>query len=160
MQKGTVAVKVVVDVVKGCCMDMRRTCVRVHLRRTARGGCPSDYLCCMRNFQGGVSMVYVCVCLCVRICVRADLNRDESSSLLPFVSVNKPVHVQNHTDCDTHVHSICMYCEWGGGVCGEIDTLGNEKETVCIVSWEGAYVGRSTRLGTRKRLCVCVCVCV
>ena len=47
-----------------------------------------------------------------------------------------------------------MYCEWGGGVCGEIDTLGNEKETVCIVSWEGVYVGRSTRLGTRKRLYV------
>jgi len=32
----------------------------------------------------------------------------------------------------------CMYCELGGGVCGEIDTLGNEKETVCM--------------------CVCVCV--
>jgi len=47
-----------------------------------------------------------------------------------------------------------MYCELGGGVCGEIDTLGNEKETVCIVSGEGSYVGRSTRLGTRKRLYV------
>ena len=47
-----------------------------------------------------------------------------------------------------------MYCELGGGVCGEIDTLGNEKETDCIVSGEGAYVGRSTRLGTRKRLIV------
>jgi len=37
----------------------------------------------------------------------------------------------------------CMYCELGGGVCGEIDTLGNEKGAVCIVSWEGVYVGRS-----------------
>ena len=80
MQKGTVAVKVVVDVVKGCCMDMRRTCVRVHLRRTARGGCPSDYLCCMRNFQGGeigrhlrpgrVNGVRVCVFVCLYMCAR------------------------------------------------------------------------------------------
>ena len=48
-----------------------------------------------------------------------------------------------------------MYCEWGGGVCGEIDTLGNEKEAVCIVSWEGVYVGRSTRLGYEKET-VCI----
>ena len=39
-----------------------------------------------------------------------------------------------------------MYCEWGGGVCGKINTLGNEKEAVCIVSGEEVYVGRSTRL--------------
>jgi len=48
----------------------------------------------------------------------------------------------------------CMYCELGGGVGGEIDTLWNETEVVCIVSWEGVYVGRSTRLGMRKRLYV------
>jgi len=47
-----------------------------------------------------------------------------------------------------------MYCEWGGGVCGEIDTLGNEKETDCIASWEGAYGGRATRLEMRKRVYV------
>jgi len=47
-----------------------------------------------------------------------------------------------------------MYCELGGGVGGEIDTLWNETEVVCIVSWEGVYVGRSTRLGMRKRLYV------
>ena len=39
-----------------------------------------------------------------------------------------------------------MYCELGGGVCGEINTLGNEEEAVCIVSREGVYVGRLTRL--------------
>ena len=48
-----------------------------------------------------------------------------------------------------------MYCEWGGGVCGEIDTLGNEKEAVCIVSGVGVYVGRSTRLG-HKNETVCI----
>ena len=50
-----------------------------------------------------------------------------------------------------------MYCELGGGVCGEINTLGNEKEkeAVCIVSWEGVYVGRSTRLGYEKEA-VCI----
>jgi len=46
-----------------------------------------------------------------------------------------------------------MYCEWGGGVCGEIDALGNEKEVVCIVSCEGVYVGRST-LGIQERDCM------
>ena len=43
-----------------------------------------------------------------------------------------------------------MYCELGWGVCGEIDTVGNKKEGVCIVSWEGVSVGRSTRLGYEK----------
>jgi len=47
-----------------------------------------------------------------------------------------------------------VYCDLGWGVCGEIDTLGNEKEGVCIASWEGAYGGRSTRLETRKRVYV------
>ena len=42
-----------------------------------------------------------------------------------------------------------------GGVCEEIDTLGNEKEAVCIVSGEGVYVGRSTRLGYEKEA-VCI----
>jgi len=48
-----------------------------------------------------------------------------------------------------------MYCEWEGSVCREIDTLGNEKEAVCIVSGEGVYVGRSTRLGYEKEA-VCI----
>ena len=48
-----------------------------------------------------------------------------------------------------------MYCELEGGVRGGIDTLGNEKETVCIVSWEGVYVGRSTRLRYEKAT-VCI----
>ena len=48
-----------------------------------------------------------------------------------------------------------MYYELGGGVCGEINTLGNGKETVCIVSGKGAYVRRSTRLGCEKEA-VCI----
>jgi len=48
-----------------------------------------------------------------------------------------------------------MYCELGGGVCGEIDTLGNEKEAVRILSREGVYVGKSTRLGYEKEA-VCI----
>ena len=42
-----------------------------------------------------------------------------------------------------------MYCELGGDVCGEIGRLGHEKEVVCIVSWEGMYVG-DRALGTRE----------
>jgi len=30
----------------------------------------------------------------------------------------------------------------GGGVCGEINTLGNEREGVCIGNWEGVFAGR------------------
>jgi hypothetical protein len=30
---------------------------------------------------------------------------------------------------------------------GDRRQLGHEKETACIVSWEGMYVGRSMRLG-------------
>jgi len=78
--------------------------------------------------HGGVSTVYVCVCLCVCMCVHADLNRDESSSLLPFVSVNKPVHFQNHTDCDIHVHSVCVY----GCVCVCVMTGGWEGSTTLL----------------------------
>jgi len=47
-----------------------------------------------------------------------------------------------------------MYCELGGDVCGEIGRLGHEKEVVCIVSWEGMYVGRSGAWDTRMRLYV------
>ena len=36
-----------------------------------------------------------------------------------------------------------MYCESGEDVHGEIGHLRHEKEVVCIVSWEGMYVGRS-----------------
>ena len=66
--------------------------------------------------------------------------------------------------------AVCMGCMWGDwgwvaenkGVCivvgcvyGEIDTrLGHEKEAVCIVRWEGMYVGRSGAWDTRKRLYV------
>ena len=47
-----------------------------------------------------------------------------------------------------------MYCESGEDVCGEIGYLRHEKEVVCIVSWEGMYVGRSGTWDTRRRLYV------
>jgi len=48
----------------------------------------------------------------------------------------------------------CMYCESGEDVCEEIGHLRHEKEDVCIVSWEGMYVGRLGTWDTRRRLYV------
>ena len=61
----------------------------------------------------------------------------------------------------------CMWGDWGWvaenkGVCvvsgmriwGDQRWLGHEKEAVCIVRWEGMYVGRSGAWDTRKRLYV------
>ena len=65
---------------------------------------------------------------------------------------------------------VCMGCMWGDrgwvaenkGVCvvsgmrmwGDRRRLGHEKEAVCIVRWEGMYVGRSGAWDTRERLYV------
>ena len=56
--------------------------------------------------------------------------------------------------CVQYTHSSCQKQWLGGDVCGEIGRLGHKKEVVCIVSWEGMYVGRSGAWDTRKRLYV------
>jgi len=66
--------------------------------------------------------------------------------------------------------TVCMGClcgDWGGvaenkGVCivsgmriwEDRRRLGHEMEAVCIVSWEGMYVGRSGAWDMRRRLYV------